>query len=59
MAMGTPIRMTEKVEAISFWQTLEIKIPMDEAETAVKLYSMLWGYTCTLSKMSCDFSYFL
>lgn len=41
IAIGNPIRITENLEAISFWQTLEIKIPMDEAETAVKLYSIL------------------
>jgi hypothetical protein len=49
----------EKLEAISFWQTLEMKMPMDDAETAVKLYSMLCGSTCTFSSTSCDFDYFL
>jgi len=37
MAMGTLIKMSEKLWDTSFWHTLEMKIPMDEAETVAML----------------------
>lgn len=36
--MGTLIKMIEKLWEISFWQTFDMKMPMDEAETVVMLY---------------------
>jgi len=42
-----------------FWHTFEMNSPMDDAETAVKLYYMLWGYTFALSRMLCCLGYFL
>lgn len=59
MAMGTLSRMMENLVATSFWQTLEMKMPMEEAESVVKLSSMLWASTCTFSTTSCDLASFL
>ncbi len=41
--MGILVKIIEKLELIYFWQTLDIKIPIEEAETAVKLYSKVLG----------------
>ena len=49
--MGTPMSKIEKWVDIYFLQTLEMNIPMEEAETAVTLYYMFWGSTCILSKI--------
>jgi len=39
MAIGTLIRMIEKLWETSFWHTFEMKMPIDEADTVVMLYS--------------------
>lgn len=59
MAIGIPIRIKEKLEVIYFTQTFDIAIAIDEAETAVTLYSILTGSTSTFKRISCDFIYFL
>jgi len=57
--MGMPIRMTEKPMGIYFWHTLEMNMPMDEADTAAMLYSKVCGSTCTFRMTVCDFLSFL
>lgn len=37
MAMGTLISISEKLWDTSFWHTLDIKMPIDDAETVVIL----------------------
>ena len=37
IVIGTPKRIAEKKDGISFEQTFEMKMPIDEAETAVRL----------------------
>jgi hypothetical protein len=45
IVMGTLIKIIEKKVGISFMQTLEMKIPIEEAETVVRLSSKVWGST--------------
>lgn len=59
MAMGTLRRIIENLVATSFWHTFEMKMPMEEAESVVKLSYMLCASTCTFSTTSCHFPSFL
>ena len=59
MAMGTLMRISEKLLDTSFWHTFEMKIPIDEADTVAMLSSTVCGSTCTFRMTLCDFFYFL
>ncbi len=57
--MGTLIKIIEKQVGISLMHTFEMNIPIDEAETVVRLSSKVCGSTCILSSTECDFFSFL
>lgn len=45
IVIGTLIKMTEKKVGIYLIHTLEMKIPMELADTVVRLSSKVWGST--------------
>jgi hypothetical protein len=49
------MRIIENLAGISLWQTLEMKIPMEVADTAVRLDYKVCGSTCTFKTIECDF----
>lgn len=59
IVMGTLIKIIEKQVGISLMHTFEMNIPIDEAETVVRLSSKVCGSTCILSSTECDFFSFL
>jgi hypothetical protein len=41
--IGTLISISENLEESYLWQTLEINSPIEDADTAIKLYSIFLG----------------
>jgi len=49
--IGTLINTSENLEETYIWQTLEMNSPIEDADTAIKLYSIFLGCTLILREI--------